>query len=554
MSLRLGEQIRGTRWRPNASLHRAAPTDCVDTDADRLRTRIDFVAGSIVFMGLLALFLGKAPGLGYFLSSRDHGSQLSIGTQVLLGKVPGIDLPIAYGPMVMYTSALGLWLSDSLIGETILCSLGYALSVFLIYHLVSRYSSKPVGLVAAGAGFALQARFYKWYVWLIPMAILWVWHRYLSSEPSRRPRWIALCGLVVGMCWLFRPDFGTTEMLACLVFLGSIEASEPPRSAARVMRALGLFPVGFSVFPLAWFVYLLARAGLEAPFTYLRLTIDATLAVSSGMATPLPPIRSVIAAYWLVPATYLFAFLAVGLRAREARLDERSWFLLAAALVGLASVHQAMHRMGPMHLLQVIPAAIVCAALMASWLLSGAPGWPLPVRAKPWIRVAGVGYAIVLVTIGLKLSRWGQCDLETFSPRPLARYRSLTRPLDQSDDPRVVALAAVAKLTDPRDPILVFPLDCQFYALTKRRISGRHSTYYPRVFASPKDCERNLEAIQSEMPKLVVVPVDFDKAPEETADLLVREALQSHQPIERFIRQHYPRIVASSGGVTVLSP
>ena len=132
---------------------------------------------------------------------------------------------------------------------------------------------------------------------------------------------------------------------------------------------------------------------------------------------------------------------------------------------------------------------------------------------QPWIRVAGVGYAIVLVTIGLKLSRWGQCDLETFSPRPLARYRSLTRPLDQSDDPRVVALAAVAKLTEPRDPILVFPLDCQFYALTKRRISGRHSTYYPRVFASPKDYERNLEAIQSEMPKLVVVPVDFDKAP-----------------------------------------
>ena len=260
---RLSEQIRGTGLRPNESLHRVAPAPSVDTDADRLGTRIDFVAGSIVFMGLLVLFLGKAPGLGYFLSSRDHGSQLSIGTQVLLGKVPGIDLPIAYGPMVMYTSALGLWLSDSLIGETLLCSLGYAFSVFLIYHLVSRYSSKPVGLVAAGAGFAPQGAVLQ-VVRLVdphgdPLGLA-----PLLEFRAQSAGWIGLCGLVVGMCWLFRPDYGTTEMLACLAFLGSIAVSEPPRSAARVSRALGLLLVGFSVFPLAWFLYLLALVGPNA--------------------------------------------------------------------------------------------------------------------------------------------------------------------------------------------------------------------------------------------------------------------------------------------------
>ncbi len=139
-----------------------------------------------MFLGFLTLFLLKAPGLGFFLTNRDHGSQLSIGTQVLLGKVPGIDLLIAYGPLVHYTSALGLWASNSLLGETILCSAGYALSLFLIYHLVSRYTSKRLGIIAAGFGFLVSARFYKWYVWLIPMALLWGWHRYLSCSPIRR--------------------------------------------------------------------------------------------------------------------------------------------------------------------------------------------------------------------------------------------------------------------------------------------------------------------------------------------------------------------------------
>jgi hypothetical protein len=217
----------------------------------------------------------------------------------------------------------------------------------MIYHPVARNSSRWVGAIAPGFGFALCARFYKWYVWLIPLAILWVWHRYLSSSPGRRSSWTAFAGAVVGICWLYRPEYGTTEMLACLVFLGLTEASQLPRSAGRVFRALAFFLAGFSAFPLAWCVYLMARVGINAPLTYLRLTIDASLAVSSGMAKPLPSIWSVFLAYWLVPLTYRLAIGAVFIRARAERLDARDWFLLASALVGTASLHQAMHRMGP---------------------------------------------------------------------------------------------------------------------------------------------------------------------------------------------------------------
>jgi hypothetical protein len=170
-----GMRSSRTRWRQRTNIARAAASASMDMAAERVRALVDVAVGGVVLLGLLLVFLLKAPGLEFFLESSDHGYQLSIGTQVLLGKVPGIDLVIGYGPLVMYTSALGLWLSHSLVGETILCSVGYALSVFLLYHLVSRYTSKPLGLVAAGFGMLLQARFYKWYVWLIPMAILWAW-------------------------------------------------------------------------------------------------------------------------------------------------------------------------------------------------------------------------------------------------------------------------------------------------------------------------------------------------------------------------------------------
>jgi hypothetical protein len=512
------------------------------------------LVSTVIFLGLLLVFLLKAPGIEFYLSSRDHGYQLSIGTDVLMGKVPGIDLPIAYGPLVMYTSALGLWLTHSLIGETIFCSAGYALSVFLIYLLVTRYASKQLGFVAAGFGLLLQARFYKWYLWLIPLAILWTWHRYLNSDPARRWHWVVAGGSILGIGWLYRPDFGTTNLLACLMFLGFVKASEPARGAFALLRTFGLYLASFSVFPLGWLGYLATRYGILAPTTYLKNTIQAALSIASGMATPPPPIRSVIVAYWLIPVSYVFALAVVWRRSRNSRLDARSWFLLASALIGIACLHQAMHRMDPSHLLQVIPVGIVCSSLIAAGLFSWYRVLSVPTGAKHVIRLAGVGYALLLVVIGLKLSHWGQSDLVAFSFRPFDRYSSLAQPLGRLDrDPRLKALSAVAKLTNPNEPILVFPIDCQFYALTQRRTSGRHVAYFAHLFDSPGDCKRNLEAIRNEMPKLVIVPSDFEASPDNSRDVLVGGGRRAHENIERFIRQEYPRVVVNDGGFMVLS-
>ena len=519
------------------------------------RARIDQAVSWAVLLGFFLLMLLKAPGLDYFLTSRDHGYQLSIATQILLGKVPGIDVITAYGPMAMYTSALGLKLSDSLIGETILCASGYSACLFLIYWLVKNHSTGVFGLVAAGTGFLVLARFYKWYVWLIPLGTLWALHRYVMSPALHRWRWAVCSGLVMGLSWLYRLDMGTLEFAAGLVFIALIEAACPPRKLADSLRILGLFTASFAILPLSWFGYLVIAVGIHAPLVFLRTTIEGALTVSQGMAQSLPPIRVLVLAYILVPSTLLLAA-GIGI-AREwvGRADTRSRFLLAAALMGLSVFHQAMHRKGPSHLLQVIPPFIVSAfLLLAMFLHRIAAETPHKFRKLAFVS-SGLVYFLLLGYAGAGLAQWGRQDLIGLSSWSARRYFDLAHPLGAADRfPVVKAMRVIREQTDPGEPILVFPLDCQFYALAERKLSGRHYAYYAGVFDAPRYRVETLQSIRKEMPALVVLPSDHKRRPNEgiSDDLVLRSRL-AHRYLEDFIREHYPHIVYDDGEVLLLS-
>ncbi len=232
--------------------------------------------------GVLCVLLLLAPGLDYFLASQDHGYQLSVGMQILLGKVPGIDIITAYGPGAMYTSALGLWASGSLVGETVLCAGGYALALFLIYRLVRAHASRSAGLVAAAVGFVLLARFYKWYLWLIPLLTLWALNRYLSSPARSRRRCAGACGLVLGLSWLYRLDVGTIELAVSLIVVALAEVRWPPgngsvfRRTKRAVMSLLLLLGTFSIPPLLWLGYLAIHVGSHAPREFFATTLSNT--------------------------------------------------------------------------------------------------------------------------------------------------------------------------------------------------------------------------------------------------------------------------------------
>jgi hypothetical protein len=509
--------------------------------------------GWAVLIAAFLYFLLRAPGIDFYMNSSDHGFQLSVGTQILKGRVPGIDVLIAYGPMVMYTSAFGLWASGSLIGETLVCCAFYALTIFLLYHLVAVYTSKRQGVLAAVFGVLLQARFYKWYLWLIPLVVLWVWHRYANALPAHRFRWIACAGGLLGLCWLYRLDFGTTNLGASLLILAFVAYDERPFPLRRMLRSGAVLVASFAIVPLVWLAYLVIRVGPGAPWSYLSSTAEAMTAIVEGLSHPPPPFRSVIVAYWLIPGCYLASLCYGFLAGPSGGRDRRRRFLVASALVGMACLHQSLHRMDPGHLLQVIPPAIVCISLLVAELLAGLPGLGLSTRKSTAVRVAGACAGVLTLIVGVKLARWGETDLAPLSIWPNERYAGLANPLGPANhDPRAAILAAVTRMTGPDDAILAFPLDPQFYAITNRRLSGRLHAYYQGLFSWPRAIVGNLRAIEADMPRFVLVPSDFDVRPDQCVDPLVGEGRQSHHELEAFIRREYSQVVLKDGGLIVL--
>ncbi|WP_165244871.1 hypothetical protein [Paludisphaera soli] len=514
---------------------------------------VDRAAAAVVFLAALTVLLLKAPGLDYFLTSRDHGYQLCIGGQVLLGKTPGLDLVTVYGPMAMYTSALGLSLSRSLLGETLLCAGGYSLCFALLYLLVRRDWSRTAGIAAALAGYALMARYYKWYVWLIPLAALWAVQGWLDAPDDRKRRWLIRGGLVVGLSWLYRLDMGTFAGAAFVAMIGVVEARRPDR---RLVPSLATFLAAAAVFPLAWMAYLAAVGGPSAPWAFLASSFHGALVVSRGMAAPMPPLPHVVIAF-ASAAAVLFVATAVGaFRCLRGQGDGHSQFLLASGLIGLAVVHQAMHRRDPAHLLQVVPPIIVAAfATLATIRRAvGSPELPRPAR---W----GLGAFGLLVACGLAYATYGMTpyarwDLVTIGSAPADRLRQLARPL--ANDHAHPALGVVRFLREnstPDDPVLVFPLDTQLLPLARRKLSGRLHGYYAGVFDGPEDAEANLDAIRAEPPALVVVP--SPAAPRTgsawPSDNLARRGRAAHAYLDEYVRVNYPRVVYDDGRSAVLS-
>ena len=118
--------------------------------------------------------------------------------------------------MVFYSSGLWYWLSGSLLGETIACAIGYALCLTIIYSVLARHVSRMAGLAGTfAAAYLLEARFYKWYIWLFPLGTIWLLDRLSGSSSKARRRLIAATGFWVGLGWLYRWDVGTTGA-ACL--------------------------------------------------------------------------------------------------------------------------------------------------------------------------------------------------------------------------------------------------------------------------------------------------------------------------------------------------
>jgi hypothetical protein len=505
-----------------------------------------------VFLFFGFLQIATAPTRDSYLNNYDHGYQLGVGVQLLHGKLPGIDILTHYGPMVFYSSAAWYWLSGSLLGETIACASAYALCLTIIYALLARHVSKLAGLSGASAAYLLEARFYKWYIWLFPLGTIWLLDQVSRAAPTARRRMIAATGLWVGLGWLYRWDVGTTGALACLLYLYLTrgELSFTVRVPWREWLVLGL---ACSVLPLAWFAYLLFERGPAGPLFFVKASLKGAVNLSKAMALPLPsfnpadplsPASIIVLAYGLVIATYLICGL-IGLSAVwRGSGSPRSRLLLAVALVGLSTFHQGYFRKGAFHLLQVIPPVLIGSCVLVSILyerVANSNGTGLRTRA---VRFLGAAFLLGSAIAALGLVPSGRVDLSPFQAWPRQRLFELAHPLDAgagANAPLLTALREVRAATDRDDPILVFPVDSQYLAFLNRPVSGRLTVFVPGFFDSGIEVEKNLEAIRKSMPKAVIVAPGVGGPDPARPSPFHQDSAKAHAYILRFIQENYPR-------------
>ena len=164
-------------------------------------------------------------------------------------------------------------------------------------------------------------------------------------------------------------------------------------------------------------------------------------------------------------------------------------------------------------------------------------------------------YALLGVLVGLGLTPYGRTDLSRFRLWPKQRLLELAHPLDAAGGgPVLSALRLVREATDRDDPILVFPIDSQYYALVDRPVSGRMTVFVPGIFSSAVDAEENLRAIRQAMPRVVLLSPLITAPDSSPVGKLYSDIGKSHSYLVKFIKEHYTRRLFESDRVVVLAP
>ncbi len=512
----------------------------------------------------LVLLLLCSPRRSHFLRNSDHGFQLGQGSQVQFGKTPGVDTYNPYGPAVIYVSALSHWATGSLVGEVFVCSLGYAASLSLIFLLVARSSGLPVGLLASVGGFVVLARFYKWYMWLWPLLIVWALERWLRAPPDRRGGALVRLGLVVGATWLFRADFGSACAFWSTVVCFLVELRPRPGSCGGMRRgaiAVGLVVSGFALIVGSWFLFLALREGLSGCVYFLHSTFGGAMSVQTGMGGQYPRpnwmnLLSPTSVRAIAPAMMLATIAAgmwIGLRSElRGRGGARSRILLASAVVGLGTVHQALYRTDGHHILQAFAPTIVGSIVLADTILRRA--FLRSTRRRHLVRLSAVLYLCMFGIAATGLPLWGRIQLRMPTPRPVPHFEELANPVDRTTrDSRMQPVLRILELTEPDESILIFPVAPQLYFFVQRRMSGKLHAYYTGMYSFSPWSDDNLAEIRADMPALVVVPSGFNEPHRHSEEIMRFEAyISAHDYLDQFLLQHYTEVLYDDGRTMLL--
>ncbi len=505
-----------------------------------------------IFIFSFLLLFWFSPNLDFYLNSVDHGYQLGVAKQICLGKIPFIDLVYSYGPLIGYSRSIFLCINDSLITETMISIIGYSIALLIIYFLISRYTSKFIGLLGLMLAFLLLARFYKWYYWIFPLLIIYLWWHYFNDiRFNKKNTFLLVIGTSIGISGLFRLDLGIALLIASILIILMFNWDEKIKHLSCLILS-SLVPI------LGYIAFISLNRG--DPIFYFKAIFDGAIStVSTRSYHPFIQLNNFLSyesfLFLLLSFIPLYYMLTLIILYYEQHYNSRNSplnkTLFITAIIGISIFPQALHASEIQHILQIIPPFTVI-------LLISVYNFDSLIHKKriysniSKLIIIGI-FLFILIGLhsqnGIPPLKIGGTDMSNFELNPLPKYEALMEgPNALSNHPITKLIKEIKNQTNYNDYVLyAVPSLDQLTYFGNRPIAGIFQSYFPGIYDDDYWREQDIKKIRMNSPKIAIVKESFMN--ESTVDLF-----RDRQPeLFEYLSVNYNRILYKNDGYLILS-
>lgn len=334
----------------------------------------------------------------------EEGQMMGWVTKVLHGGIPYRDMIVTRGPLVIYTMAAALRLSQvDLVHARAWIVLLNLLMVFLYAFFCSTFfRSRLLGWCALLTMFFIHEISFRTGFALAALAFFW------KGVQEEKPAYGVVCGITAALALLSSVD-AAASAIAALALAAIAGAVLQKQQRAMYLRVLSSAALGGAII-LAPIALLLAIGGglgkvidgmlvypryammgfAAAPFPNLLNAIRNDAATGSYL---FPIARRVFALFYLPIFLYLFTFFSFLRAVTERKIDLRGLMLLTLALYGWFLFRSALGRSDLHHLFFSVPPAFALCFLYADNLMEGVEWKDLRAHRDRW---AGLALACLL--------------------------------------------------------------------------------------------------------------------------------------------------------------